>query len=201
MHQLFPCGAVVMTETTRDELDPMLVARLVQGDETAFEQLVTCYERPMFNVAYRMLGSLSEAADVTQTVFMKVFEHLHEYDPKYRLFSWIYRIAVNESIDRLQRHKRTTGMEDPVENMPLESGERRPDELFGNEQLHDLIQATLMELQKDYRAVIVLRHFSECSYENMAEILQVPEKTVKSRLFSARQLLRQKLMDRGVTSA
>ena len=188
-------------DEAREQLDAGFLARLREGDRDAFEHLVECYERPMFNLAWRMLGNSTEAADATQNVFMKVLEHIRDYDPKYRLFSWIYRIAVNESIDRLNRRKRTASYDDRAEEMSLESGERGPDELVGTGQMHALIEAALMELQQDYRAIIVLRHFSGCHYREIAEILQIPEKTVKSRLFSARKELRNWLSARGVVSA
>jgi RNA polymerase sigma-70 factor (ECF subfamily) len=113
-------------------------------DAGAFSELIECYERPMFNVAFRMLGNVAEAADATQNVFLKVFENIAGYDPKYRLFSWVYRIAVNESIDRLKhrRHAETVAMD--VEDFPLASAERGPEQVAGDAQLHDLIQAALM---------------------------------------------------------
>ncbi|HET7611829.1 MAG TPA: sigma-70 family RNA polymerase sigma factor [Rhodanobacteraceae bacterium] len=184
---------------TSDEPDAAWMARLRVRDAGAFAQLIECYERPMFNVAYRMLGSSAEAADATQDVFLKVFENIAGYDPKYRLFSWIYRIAVNESIDRL-KHRRHAQTVD-VEEFPLASGERGPEQVAGDAQIHGLIQAALMELQYDHRAVIVLRHYADCSYAQMAEILRIPEKTVKSRLYSARQELHGKLFARGVATA
>lgn len=198
--QLF-CHSAVVMEEVRNELDPGMVAQLREGDRDAFERMVECYERPMFNLAWRMLGNNAEAADATQNVFMKVFEHIGDYDPQYRLFSWIYRIAVNESIDRLNLRKRAADGDHRAGDMSLESGEAGPDELVGSGQMHDLIQAALMELQQDYRAIIVLRHFSECRYSEIAEILQIPEKTVKSRLYSARQEMRKRLSARGVVSA
>jgi RNA polymerase sigma-70 factor (ECF subfamily) len=182
-----------------DEADASWVARLRMHEASAFGELVESYERPMFNVAYRMLGNAAEAADATQDVFLKVFENIAGYDPKYRLFSWIYRIAVNESIDRLKhrRHAEAVDMED----FPLASAERGPEQMAGDAQMHDMIQAALMELQYDHRVVIVLRHFAECSYAQMAEILHIPEKTVKSRLYSARQELHGRLFARGVVAA
>ncbi|MGH8215220.1 MAG: RNA polymerase sigma factor [Rhodanobacteraceae bacterium] len=183
-----------------DELDPPWVARLRARDADAFGRLVDCYERPMFNVAYRMLGNAAEAADATQDVFLKVFENLAAYDPKYRLFSWIYRIAVNEAIDRLKRRMRSDLVAVDVADLPLASAERGPEQLADDLQTHDLIQAALLELPPDHRAVIVLRHFSECSYAQMAEILHIPEKTVKSRLYSARQEMRAFLCTRGVAA-
>ncbi|MGH8164914.1 MAG: RNA polymerase sigma factor, partial [Rhodanobacteraceae bacterium] len=120
--------------------------------------------------------------------------------PKYRLFSWIYRIAVNEAIDRLKRRLRSNPVAVDVADLPLASAERGPEQVAGDGQTHDLIQAALLELPPDHRAVIVLRHFSECSYEQMAEILHIPEKTVKSRLYSARQEMRLLLSARGVAA-
>ena len=184
-----------------DEPDAAWVARLRMRDADAFKQLIECYERPMFNVAYRMLGNAAEAADATQDVFLKVFENIAGFDPKYRLFSWIYRIAMNESIDRLKhrRHEKVVAID--VEDFPLASAERGPEQVVGDAQMHDVIETALMELPHDHRVVIVLRHFAECSYAQMAEILHIPEKTVKSRLYSARQELHGKLIAQGVAAA
>jgi RNA polymerase sigma-70 factor (ECF subfamily) len=184
-----------------DNLSSAWLARLRARDAAAFGKLVECYERPLFNVAYRMLGNAAEAADATQDVFLKAFQNMASYDTKYRLFSWIYRIAVNESLDRLKHHQRTDAVAVPVEELPLASAEPDPEERALDGQMHDQIQAALLELPADYRALIVLRHFAECSYAQMAETLGVPEKTVKSRLYSARQALRVKLCAHGVTTA
>ena len=153
-------------------------------------------QKPIYNAAYRMLGSREEAADVTQTTFLKVFENIQRFDPKYRLFSWTYRIAMNESIDQLKRSKRT----EPLREAPV-SDSRSPQEKAAQSQLADEVQATLMELNDDHRAVITLRHFSDCSYEDISRILEIPEKTVKSRLFSARRQLKEKLNQHGVFSS
>lgn len=182
------------------EPDAAWVARLRMHESGAFTQLIECYERPMFNVAYRMLGNAAEAADATQDVFLKVFENIAGYDPKYRLFSWIYRIAMNESLDRL-KHRRHAEMVAIEEDCPLASAGPGPEQVAGDAQMHDVIQTALMELPHDHRVVIVLRHFAECSYAQMAEILHIPEKTVKSRLYSARQELHGKLFARGVAVA
>lgn len=184
-----------------EELGPALVDRLRAHDAAAFGKLVECCERPLFNLAFRMLGDADEAADATQDVFLKVFENMAAYDPNRRLFSWIYRIAVNESLDRLKQHRRSGTVATPVEDLPLASGAPGPEDEVRDSQVHDLVQSALMDLQSDYRAAIVLRHYSDCSYAQMAEILQIPEKTVKSRLYSARQALRLRLCGRGVTAA
>ena len=150
------------------------------------------YERPIYNAAYRIVGNPDDAADVTQTVFMKAFERLDQYNPEYKFFSWIYRIAVNESINLRNRSKILQTLEDDdfadIAN---------PEDDVDANQLSKVIQAGLMGLQEDYRVVVVLRHFSDMSYKDISGILRIPEKTVKSRLYSARQLMRAQLAEQG----
>jgi RNA polymerase sigma-70 factor (ECF subfamily) len=173
--------------------DQTLVERCKRGDRKALEELVGHYEKPVFNAAYRILGNPDDAADVTQVVFMKAFEHLGQYDPKYKFFSWIYRIAVNEAINQLKRGRN----QQPLDDTEV-AGTRSPEANVEAGDLYREIQDGLMKLSEDYRTVIVLRHFSECSYQQISEILQIPEKTVKSRLYSARQVMKDTLQSRGV---
>ena len=175
-----------------EDSDGTLVKRCCSGDRGAFEVLVLRYERPVFNAALRMLHDREEARDVAQTVFLKVYEHLNDYDSSHKFYSWIYRIALNESINSLQ-HRR------PLEALNPEAPDREPgpEESLGQSQSHDCLLRALMTLSTEYRAVIVLRHFTGCSYEDASEILGVPEKTIKSRLFSARQQLKSALEAQG----
>ena len=175
-----------------EDSDGTLVRRCCNGDKRAFEALVVRYERPVFNAALRMLHDREEARDVAQTVFLKAYEHLAKYDPKFKFYSWIYRIALNESINALQRRRRS----EPLTEQELDDHDG-PDDEVGNQQASRRVQAALMTLRPDYRAVIVLKHFLDSSYEDMSEILGVPDKTVKSRLFTARQALREALNGHG----
>src|SRR5262249_48526730 len=84
-----------------EEDDPALVLRCREGDRDAFERLVMRYQKPVFNVALRMLRNRQDALDVAQTTFLKAFEHLADYDPAFRFYSWLYRIAINESLNAL----------------------------------------------------------------------------------------------------
>lgn len=177
-----------------EDSDGTLVRRCCSGDRRAFEALVVRYERPVYTAAMRMLHDREEARDVAQTVFLKVYEHLGEYDPSHRFYSWIYRIALNESINALHRRRPRAPL-DPE----MADGEPLPDEAIGHGQMSDGLAAAISTLRTEYRAVIVLRHYLGCSYEDMASILGVPEKTVKSRLFSARQLLRTAMESKGWT--
>ncbi len=174
----------------------VMVKDCQNGDKEALDTLVRQMQKPIYNTAYRMLGNPDEAADVTQTTFLNVFENIRRFDPKYRLFSWTYRIAMNEAIDQLKRRKRT----EPLEHSPV-SDTDLPQETVATSQLGREVQAILMELTEEHRAIIVLRHFGDCSYQDIARILQLPEKTVKSRLFTARQQMKNKLRQHGIFSS
>ena len=173
--------------------DQALIERCKRGDRRALEQLLGDYERPVYNVAYRIVGNPDDAADVTQAVFLKTFEQLDQYKPEFKFFSWIYRIAINEAINQIKRNANHVSLDDREI-----SDTRSPDDFVGAEDISRSIQESLMELREDYRTVVVLRHFSECSYRQISEILHIPEKTVKSRLYSARQLMKEKLKGSGI---
>jgi RNA polymerase sigma-70 factor (ECF subfamily) len=142
-----------------------------------------------------MLGNKDEAADVTQTAFMKLFENINRFDPHYRLFSWIYRIALNEAINQLGRRRKPAPIEEPCTDRD------QLQDCLATSQLETDLQGILLELHEDYRTVIVLHYFTECSYRDIGEILHLPEKTVKSRLFTARQQLKNRLQEHGIFHA
>lgn len=174
--------------------DRALIMRCKRGDRKALGELIKNYERPIYNAAYRILGNPDDAADVTQAVFLRAFERLDQYNPEYKFFSWIYRIAINESINQRNRSRNMQSFGD--DEVAIQED---PEKEVDAERLSGIIQASLMELQEDYRVVVVLRHFSDLSYRDISGILRIPEKTVKSRLYSARQLMKAQLSERGVT--
>jgi RNA polymerase sigma-70 factor, ECF subfamily len=168
--------------------DSELVERYRRGDRTAFAALVVRYQKPLFNVAFWIVRRVEDANDVTQEVFLKVAERLNEYDPQYKFFSWIYRIAVNESLNMLRRNGREETLDEERDLPAADSAD--PERQAGDAQLSRRIRGALMHMMADDRMVLSLRHFSECSYQQIGQILQLDEKTVKSRLFEARQRLR-----------
>jgi RNA polymerase sigma-70 factor (ECF subfamily) len=170
-----------------------LVESCKKGDRAAFTLLVTRYQKPVYNAAYRVVGNSEDASDITQIVFLKVSERLHEYDAQYKFFSWVYRIAVNEAIDLLRRNRREEQLDDEIE-LPGPDGSN-PEWQYSAAQLSARIQGALMKLKIDDRTVLTLKHFSGCSYREIGEILNLEEKTVKSRLFEARQRLGELLKD------
>jgi len=174
--------------------DAALVNDCKRGDRRAMSQLVSQYQQPVFNAAYRILGNLDDAADVSQTVFLKVFEHITDYDQKFKFFSWVYRIAINESLNQVKKRRTQESLQDGQAS-PWQG----PAEALDSKRLRERVQDALMLLGDDYRTVVVLKHISGCSYQQISEILQLPEKTVKSRLYSARQLLK-KALENGQTT-
>jgi len=175
------------------DADVELVQQCLNGDGHAFELLIGKYEKPIYSAAFRMLRDTSDAEDVTQTAFMKAFEKLDSYKPEFRFYSWLYRIVINESINVLNGRHYSTELDE--ERIP---DRHTPETRTGQSQLSAAMQDALMDISSDYRAVIVLRHFLECSYHQIGEALDIPEKTVKSRLFTARRLLRDRLADSGL---
>lgn len=172
-----------------DGEDVQLVGRCLAGDTEAFRPLVERYERVVFNLALRVLGDREDARDVAQSVFVKVYENLGRYDPRFRFFSWLYRITLNECLSiRNRRHQHV-----PLD--PALPATDRPDEGIRHREVGEQVRGAVLSLPRDYREVVVLRHFAELSYAEMSAVLQVPEKTVKSRLYTARQRLGELLQE------
>lgn len=175
--------------------DRELVQKCLAGDHRQFELLVEQYQKPLYNSALRMTGNADDAADITQTVFVKAWQNLRSYNPQYEFFSWIYRILVNEAVDCVNHRKRTADLSD--DSISNADG---PIEEFSAKELEELVDHALGELNLTSRQVIVLRHFAHLSYEEIGYVLEIPEKTVKSRLFTARKQLGEILTKKGIGS-
>ena len=177
---------VYLDSDSRDLQDASCVARCLGGDLEAFEPLVSRYEGVLFRVALRLTGEYEDARDATQNAFVKAFEQLHRYDGKRKFFSWIYRIAVNECLNLRRSRRPQEALTEGLEGPDTHAG---PFEAFAQAEARSRIDRAMAHLSFEYREVIALRHFADLSYEEMADAIGVPEKTVKSRLFSARQRL------------
>jgi RNA polymerase sigma-70 factor, ECF subfamily len=177
-----------------ENVDAARVRDCLAGNSAAFAGLVAEYETPVYNLALRMLRDPEEARDIAQTVFLKAWQNLSKYDPKYKFYSWIYRMAINESLNVLRARAR--GVEPVDERLPTEDA--GPSDLLDGDQIRDVVLDAIDRLKPEHRAVIVLKYFVERDYEDMADILGIDAKTVKSRLYTARQLLKDRLATRGV---
>jgi RNA polymerase sigma-70 factor (ECF subfamily) len=184
-----PMGSDV-TNFSRDRVyvdqdvdDLALIARCKAGETAAYEGLVVRYQRVLFTVATRMLGDADAAADAAQNAFVKAYQKLDTFDSNRRFFSWIYRILVNECLNVRRDH---TAHEPLTPSVAAVAG---PDHAFETAERRGRVQAAILALPLDYREVIVLRHYTGLSYEEIGEALHVPAKTVKSRLHTAKQRL------------
>ena len=177
--------------TAEDEGD--LIRRSLAGDPRAFGELVSAHQQVLFNVALRMLNDREDARDATQTAFLKAWRKLDTFDRRNKFFSWIYRILLNEALNRLRQRRRL----EPLDERMV-SPERSPEERTEASEIGGIVQEGLMELGTDHRQLIILRHFLQLSHREIADLLNLPEKTVKSRLYTGRQLLGGILRRRGI---
>lgn len=181
-------SADFVVETNAD--DRLVVQLVLDGDVDSFGLLVERYQRPLYNAALRMVGDPDEAKDIVQSAFVRAYDKLDSYKPQYKFFSWLYRIMMNRSLNVLAQRK----PQEPLDTA-IVSGAPSPEQEMEASDLRARVQEALLQIAPHYREVIVLRHFLELSYREMAEALDVPEKTVKSRLFTARRLLSTLLED------
>ena len=184
-----------------------LIRRLKDRDERAFSELIDEHGNRVFNLCFRMLGNREEAEDLAQEVFITVFKSVDSFRGDSKLSTWIYRIASNLSKNRIKylarRHDRSKAeFDEGVDRtaaaaaLTAPTQAKSPDAHVEGVQLEGLMQQAISELEEDHRILIVLRDIEELSYEEICEITELAEGTVKSRLHRARLALRKKLMTR-----
>jgi RNA polymerase sigma-70 factor, ECF subfamily len=186
--------------------DVELVQTAVAGREASFEELVRRYQRPIAAYVYRMVGDYDSALDLTQEVFIKVYNSLSRYRAEFKFSTWIYKIAHNAAIDHLRRHAVreqaiTTSFDGERREVTIESRRPTPEQESERKERRSEIESVVQLLPSSYRELIVLRHSHDLSYEEMAEVTGLPLGTVKNRLFRAREAMRDLLVQRGINSA
>jgi RNA polymerase sigma-70 factor (ECF subfamily) len=182
--------------------DEELVSAVLGGDRDRFGDLVERYQGRLVNYLYRLLRNLDEAHELAQEVFIKVFQALDRYDPNYRFSTWLFRVAQNAAIDQIRRrrlklvsmHRKDDG-DDQGREWDPPSGERGPYGALRNRERGEAIQEAIDGLPWEYRELIVLRHYGELSYEEIARTKGMPLGTVKNKLFRGRQMLKEKLAE------
>ncbi len=196
-------GSHNLLERTLDP-DTSLVARCLRGDETAWEELVRVHTRKVYALCYRFTGSGSEAQDLTQEVFLRVFRTLRSFHSTEGSFgTWLARVTRNLLIDHYRRTRQERVTDSIEEQLPMleETGTSagvRPDQAIAGREASEILQATLQRLSPDLREAVILRDLQEMEYREIAEVLSIPEGTVKSRINRgraelARLLRKQKL--------
>ena len=181
-----------------------LIRRLKERDEGAFRELVETYRDRVFNMTFRMLGSREEAEDVSQEVFITIFKSIDGFRGDAKFSTWLYRVTANHCKNRIKylsrRHDRSKSEFDERLDRDQAAGSTapqaiaRPDQQLSSAETGQLVQRLIAELDEDHRVLIVLRDIEELSYEEIGQITDLNEGTVKSRLHRARMALRKKLV-------
>lgn len=189
-------------ETVGSLSDVELITRSISGLEDSFEELVRRYQRPIAGYVFRLIGDYEASLDVTQEVFIKVYNSLERYRSDYKFSTWLYRIAHNAAIDHLRRNSiNTQSIEtespDGTYQLQLESPLPSPEQNRERSEWKAEIKAVIRLLPPAYRELILLRHSQDLSYDEIAEVTGLPLGTVKNRLFRAREMMREIFLQRG----
>ena len=167
--------------------DKELVEQCLQGNNRAYKILVERYQLSMYRTALSIVKNTELAKDVTQNGFVKSWEKLHSFNPEYKFYSWLYRIIVNEALNKVRSRKNF----EPISSNSTD-GKTPFTNIIKKEENKKLIEA-IEALPEEFSSVIYLRHFEELSYKDIAGILHIDEKRVKSRLYGARMKLRESI--------
>lgn len=185
-----------------DPTDEALVRSVLAGDRDRFEVLVERYQTRLVNYLYRMVRNLEEAHDLTQEVFIRVYQALDRYDSQYRFSTWLFRVAQNAAIDVIRKRRiqlvpltrRADEGSEAMVDLELPDGQPSALETLQGRELDASIRSAIDALPWEYRELILLRHYGELAYEEIAEVKAMPLGTVKNKLFRARQMLKQQLL-------
>ena len=175
--------------------DARLVEAALGGDRDAFGDLVCRYQDRLFNTMLRIAGSREDAADAVQDAFVQAYVKLGSFRGDAQFFTWLYRIAMNVALSRRRRRRPTGSLEaakDEAGEEPMDAAVGPPDRVLAEERAEQ-VKSALADLGDQHRKILVLRELEGCSYEVIAEILELPVGTVRSRLFRARLQLREKM--------
>ncbi|KXH80841.1 RNA polymerase sigma factor SigW [Sporosarcina sp. HYO08] len=176
------------------------INEVLKGDQDAFEEIVTLFQHRLYHLCYRMLGNAQEAEDIAQEAFVRAYMNIHSFDQKRKFSTWIYRIATNLCIDRIRKKKPDYYLDAEVpgtEGLDMYSqlaaaGELPEDEVVKME-TQERIQYEINRLPDKYRSVIILRYIEELPLQEIADVLEMPLGTVKTRVHRGREALRKQI--------
>ena len=186
----------------RNKKDFELVRKAKSGDGRAYDILMEQYHDAVFNIVYRMVRNKQEAEDLTQETFIKAYNSINSFKEEYAFSTWLFKIATNHCIDFFRKRKlKTYSMDEPVQYKEDEiKHEYASDDPTMEHRMIDseksrLIREAINKLPEKYRMAIILRHHEEKSYDEIAQILNLPLGTVKARIFREREMLKKHLKD------
>jgi RNA polymerase sigma-70 factor, ECF subfamily len=185
------------------EEDIEMVNAVREGDTIAYRGLVEKYQDRVYHMVYGMVRNREDARDITQDAFVKAYDNLQRFRLESSFYTWIYRIAMNLSIDHLRRRKRkgTTEFDETIASRDEHGGideihnQESPSKALERKRLYDRIMTAMQDLPEDQRQVVLLRELEGLSYKEIADVMEIPEGTVMSRLYYARRKLQKALAD------
>jgi RNA polymerase sigma-70 factor (ECF subfamily) len=195
-----------ITPSSNSQIDYALVERAIGGDQSAFKTLFDKYKQPLHYHVLKLVKDREIIEDLLQEIFLKAFDNIASFNPEYAFSTWLYRITTNHSIDYLRKKKlKTFSIHDPIRtkdgemSIEIEDEGRSTDDLIVRKQRSKILREALDSLPDKYREIIKMRHVEELSYQEIADLLDLPLGTVKAHIFRARELLYKYLKDRQDT--
>ena len=184
--------------------DAKLVCFCKKGNVDAFEELVKKHQKKMLNISYRMIGNYEDACEIVQDAFISAYKAIRHFEERARFSTWLYTIVINLSRNRLnqlkiQGSREAFSMDDPISTdsgelvVELASSESSVIENLEKRELQQKVQKCIDSLDSEFKEIIILRDVQEFSYDEISDMLSIPDGTVKSRLFRAREMLRDHL--------
>lgn len=177
--------------------DEMLVSQTLNGEQNAFSELISRYEKQIYSLAYRLTNNRDDAQDLAQEAFIKIYCNLEKYDDGRPFFPWMYKVAVNVCYSRLRQNKPLTNettLEKVIDFSPLIPDKTtHPEEYYDVKETQDIVNQAVAELPERYRLPLVLKYLEDMSYKEISEILYIPVTTVETRLYRGRALLKKRL--------
>ena len=190
----------MLMENEKRQEDKKLIEQALQGNEKAFESLLKKYRNLVFSIMLKMVRNKQEAEDLTQEAFMKAFSSLSTFNDEFAFSTWLMKIASNNCIDFLRKRKlKTYSIHEPINykdekiEIDIPDHDAGPERILIQGERSRMIEEAINELPERYRYVVILRHKEEKSYEEIAEIMNLPLGTVKAQIFRAREILNKKL--------
>ncbi|MCB8949201.1 MAG: sigma-70 family RNA polymerase sigma factor [Ardenticatenaceae bacterium] len=175
-----------------------------RGDKAAFGKIIEAYQRPVYNLAYRMLSNSGEAEEAAQEAFIRAYTRLDSYNPNHKFSTWLLSITSNYCIDLIRKRRAVLlSIDEPLPPHPSLMSERAsgPEPQIMQSEQEEMVQRLLAELAPEYREAVVLRYWHELSYDEIAEMMDTTVSAIKSRLFRARRQLAEVGMAEGLIPA
>jgi RNA polymerase sigma-70 factor (ECF subfamily) len=176
-------------------LEPEIIVKAQKGDQLAFTEMVEAYQRPVFNLCYRMLGDPEDAEDAAQETFLRAYDHLQRYDQQRSFSTWLLSIAAHHCIDQLRKRRYTILSMDTFPNLDIADVKPGPEASFSRHEDQQRVQSLLKSLAPADRAAVVMYYWYDFSYDEIAESLNLTPSAIKSRLHRARLALAQTWTD------